>query len=244
MLRIKNINSYYGQVHVLKNVSMHINEGEILTLIGANGAGKTTTLNSINGLLMPREGKIFFRDNDVTGTNPDRLVEKGIAQVPEGRQIFRPMTVLENLELGGYLIYKSHGRKQLVTDIEKMYDMFPILKEREVQYAGTLSGGEQQMLAIAMALMCKPRLLLLDEPSMGLAPIIIREIFNTILKLKEAGVTVLLVEQNAKAALKIADRGYVMETGKIILEEKASELLKNREVQRAYLGRDKQEEWE
>jgi branched-chain amino acid transport system ATP-binding protein len=244
MLRLKNINSYYGQVHVLKNVSMHINEGEILTLIGANGAGKTTTLNSINGLIPPREGKIFFRDNEVTGTKPDRLVEKGIAQVPEGRQIFRPMTVFENLELGGYLIYKSHGRRQLTADIEKMYDMFPILKEREGQYAGTLSGGEQQMLAIAMALMCRPKLLLMDEPSMGLAPLIIREIFNTIVKLKEAGVTVLLVEQNAKAALKIADRGYVMETGKIILEEKASELLENREVQRAYLGREKQEDWE
>ena len=245
MLRLVNVNSYYGLVHVLKNVSLHVDKGETVTLIGANGAGKTTTLRSISGLHSVKEGKIEFEGNDITGFRAEKLVRLGIAQVPEGRQIFRPMTVFENLELGGNLIFKMHGKKQMKAGIDEMFDLFPILKERQEQYAGTLSGGEQQMLAIAMALMCRPRLLLLDEPSMGLAPLIVKEIFKTISRLKEdSDLTVLLVEQNANAALKIADRGYVMETGKIILEEEANALMKNQEVKRAYLGKDQREIWE
>ncbi len=245
MLRLVNVNSYYGLVHVLKNVSLHVDKGETVTLIGANGAGKTTTLRSISGLHSVKEGKIEFEGNDITGLRAEKLVRLGIAQVPEGRQIFRPMTVFENLELGGNLIFKMHGKKQMKAGIDEMFDLFPILKERQEQYAGTLSGGEQQMLAIAMALMCRPRLLLLDEPSMGLAPLIVKEIFKTISRLKEdSDLTVLLVEQNANAALKIADRGYVMETGKIILEEEANALMKNQEVKRAYLGKDQREIWE
>lgn len=245
MLRLKNINCYYGLVHVLKNVSLHVNKGETVTLIGANGAGKSTTLRSISGLHAVKEGKIEFNGKDISNLSAEKVVQFGIAQVPEGRQIFRPMTVIENLELGGYLIYKQQGKKQLKSGIDEMFDMFPILKERQKQYAGTLSGGEQQMLAIAMALMCKPQLLLLDEPSMGLAPLIVKEIFNTISRLREeTDLTVLLVEQNANLALKIADRGYVMETGKIIIEEKADALMKNQEVVRAYLGKDKREIWE
>jgi len=245
MLRLVNVNSYYGLVHVLKNVSLHVSKGEVVTLIGANGAGKTTTLRSISSLHPVREGEIFFNDKEVTGLGAEKLVGLGLAQVPEGRQIFWPMTVIENLELGGYLIYKQHGKKQLKAGIDEMFAMFPILKERRRQYAGTLSGGEQQMLSIAMALMCKPRLLLLDEPSMGLAPLIVKEIFKVIVQLKEeVGLTVLLVEQNANAALKVADRGYVMETGKIILEDDADALMKNQEVIRAYLGKDQREIWE
>jgi branched-chain amino acid transport system ATP-binding protein len=245
MLRLVNVNSYYGLVHVLKNISLHVSKGEVVTLIGANGAGKTTTLRSISSLQPVREGEIFFNDKKVTGLGAEKLVSLGLAQVPEGRQIFWPMTVIENLELGGYLIYKQHGKKQLKAGIDEMFAMFPILKERRRQYAGTLSGGEQQMLSIAMALMCKPRLLLLDEPSMGLAPLIVKEIFKVIVQLKEeVGLTVLLVEQNANAALKVADRGYVMETGKIILEDDADALMKNQEVIRAYLGKDQREIWE
>jgi branched-chain amino acid transport system ATP-binding protein len=245
MLRLVNVNSYYSLVHVLKNLSLHVHKGEIVTLIGANGAGKSTTLRSISGLHPVKEGKIYFRDIDITNKPTEQLVKLGIAHVPEGRQIFWPMTVMDNLELGGFLIYKIHGKKQLKKSIDEMYELFPILKQRQNQYAGTLSGGEQQMLAIAMALMTKPEFILLDEPSMGLAPLIIREIFRVISELKnETGLTVLLVEQNANAALRIADRGYVMETGKIILEQDALSLLKNQEVKRAYLGRDKREIWE
>ena len=245
MLRLVNINSYYGLVHVLRNLSLHVHKGEIVTLIGANGAGKSTTLRSISGLHPVKEGKIYFKDIDITNKPTEQLVRLGIAHVPEGRQIFWPMTVMDNLELGGFLIYKTHGKKQLKKSIDEMYELFPILKQRQHQYAGTLSGGEQQMLAIAMALMTKPEFVLLDEPSMGLAPLIIREIFRVISELKnETGLTVLLVEQNANAALGIADRGYVMETGKIILEQEAASLLKNQEVKRAYLGRDKREIWE
>jgi branched-chain amino acid transport system ATP-binding protein len=245
MLRLVNVNSYYGLVQVLRNISLHVNKGEIVTLIGANGAGKSTTLRSISGLHPVREGSLLFKGRDVTNKRTESLVKLGIAQVPEGRQIFWPMSVKDNLELGGYLTYKMHGKKQLGMDIEKMLELFPILRERRSQYAGTLSGGEQQMLAIAMALMARPELLLLDEPSMGLAPLIVKEIFRVISDLKEqTGLTVLLVEQNAGAALKIADRGYVMETGKIILEQDAASLLQNQEVKRAYLGRDKREIWE
>jgi branched-chain amino acid transport system ATP-binding protein len=242
MLRLVNLNSYYGLVHVLKNVSLHVNKGEIVTLIGANGAGKTTTLRSISGLHEVKDGEISFKKQDIKNQRAERLVKLGMAHVPEGRQIFWPMTVMDNLEIGGYLIYKHEGKKNLRDSISEMFEMFPILRERRDQLAGTLSGGEQQMLAIAMALMGQPDLLLLDEPSMGLAPMIVKEIFQTIIRLRqESGLTVLLVEQNANAALKIADRGYVMETGKIILEEKASDLLTNQEVRRAYLGRDQKE---
>ncbi len=245
MLRLVNVNSYYGLIHILKNVSMHVSEGEIVTMLGANGAGKTTTLRTISGLQPVRRGKIFFHDQEITGASPEKLVSMGIAHVPEGRQIFRPMSVYDNLELGGYLIYKHYGKKQLKTDIEQTFALFPILKERRTQYAGTLSGGEQQMLAIAMALMSRPRLLLLDEPSMGLAPLIIKDIFQMIAKLQaDRKLTVLLIEQNANAALKIADRGYVIETGKIVLEENAGKLMTNQEVKRAYLGREQKEIWE
>jgi branched-chain amino acid transport system ATP-binding protein len=245
MLRLVNVNSYHSLVHVLRNLSLHVHKGEIVTLIGANGAGKSTTLRSISGLHPVKQGKIYFKDIDITNKPTEQLVKLGIAHVPEGRQIFWPMTVMDNLELGGFLIHKNHGKKQLKKSIEEMYELFPILKQRQNQYAGTLSGGEQQMLAIAMALMTKPEFILLDEPSMGLAPLIIREIFRVILELKnEIGLTVLLVEQNANAALSIADRGYVMEIGKIILEQDAISLLKNQDVKRAYLGRDKREIWE
>jgi branched-chain amino acid transport system ATP-binding protein len=245
MLRLVNVNSYFGLVHVLKNISMHINEGEIVTLLGANGAGKTTTLRAISGLQPVRGGKIVYYGKEITGAFPEKLVELGIALVPEGRQLFRPMSVYENLELGGHIIYKLYGKKKLKADIEGMFLLFPILKERKAQLAGTLSGGEQQMLAIAMALMARPKLLLLDEPSMGLAPLIIKDIFKLIAQLQdERNLTVLLIEQNANAALKIADRGYVMETGRIVLEESAKALMSNQEVKRAYLGKDQKEIWE
>jgi branched-chain amino acid transport system ATP-binding protein len=245
MLRLVNVNSYFGLVHVLKNISMHINEGEIVTLLGANGAGKTTTLRAISGLQPVRGGKIVYHGKEITGAFPEKLVELGIALVPEGRQLFRPMSVYENLELGGHIVYKLYGKKQLRTDIDGMFHLFPILKERKSQLAGTLSGGEQQMLAIAMALMARPKLLLLDEPSMGLAPMIIKDIFKLIAQLQdERNLTVLLIEQNANAALKIAVRGYVMETGRIVLEESAKALMSNQEVKRAYLGKDQKEIWE
>ncbi len=245
MLRLVNVNSYYGLVHILKNVSVHVNEGEIVSMLGANGAGKTTTLRAISGLQPVRAGKIYFDGREITNMSPEKLVEMGLAHVPEGRQIFQPMSVYDNLELGGYLVYKRHGKKTLKSDIEQIFGLFPILRDRRDQYAGTLSGGEQQMLAIAMALMARPRLLLLDEPSMGLAPMIVKEIFQRVADLQaEHKLTVLLIEQNARAALRIADRGYVIETGKIVLEEEAGELLANQEVKRAYLGKDQREIWE
>jgi branched-chain amino acid transport system ATP-binding protein len=245
MLRLVNVNSAYGLVRVLRNVSLHVDAGEIVTLIGANGAGKSTTLRAISGLQPVQDGNIAFEGREIANQRAERLVRFGIAQVPEGRQIFRPMTVRENLELGGYLVYKMHGSRQLQESMEEMFELFPILRERREQLAGTLSGGEQQMLAIAMALMTRPKLLLLDEPSMGLAPLIVKEIFRTIARLQEAdGLTVLLVEQNAAAALGVADRGYVMETGRIILQDRADALLENPEVRRAYLGRDQKEIWE
>ncbi|MFP4307327.1 MAG: ABC transporter ATP-binding protein [Desulfococcaceae bacterium] len=245
MLRLVNVNSAYGLVRVLRNVSLHVDAGEIVTLIGANGAGKSTTLRAVSGLQPVQDGNIAFEGREIANQRAERLVRFGIAQVPEGRQIFRPMTVRENLELGGYLVYKMHGSRQLRESMEEMFELFPILRERREQLAGTLSGGEQQMLAIAMALMTRPKLLLLDEPSMGLAPLIVKEIFRTIARLQETdGLTVLLVEQNAAAALGVADRGYVMETGRIILQDRADALLENPEVRRAYLGRDQKEIWE
>ncbi|MBP1751860.1 MAG: livF [Geobacteraceae bacterium] len=246
MLRIKNINTYYGQVHALKNVSLHLHAGEIVTLIGANGAGKTTVLNSLSAITPPKSGEILFEGSTIKNLSADRIVDLGISQVPEGRQIFKPLSVEDNLELGAYLRFrKREGRASIRKDIEHVFHLFPRLSERRRQIAGTLSGGEQQMLAIGRALMAKPKILLLDEPSMGLAPLVVKDIFKVVSKLRsEQGTTILLVEQNAKAALAIADRGYVLETGKVILEEKASELLENKEVQRAYLGKDKKEIWE
>ena len=246
LLKIKNINTYYGQVHALKNVSLHLNDGEIVTLIGANGAGKTTILNTLSAITPPKSGEILYNGNAITNLTPDRVVDLGISQVPEGRQVFKPLTVEENLELGAYLHYRTkEGRGWVKTGLEEVYSLFPRLKDRRKQMAGTLSGGEQQMLAIGRALMAKPRILLLDEPSMGLAPLVVLEIFSVIENLRrEKGTTVLLVEQNAKAALKMADRGYVLETGRVILEGPASELLFNKEIQRAYLGKEKKDIWE
>jgi branched-chain amino acid transport system ATP-binding protein len=245
MLRVKNINTYYGEVHALKNVSLHLTQGEIVTLIGANGAGKTTLLNTLSAIIPARTGDILFEGKGIVSLSPDRIVDLGISQVPEGRQVFKPLSVEDNLELGAYLRYHKKQKSGIQEDLEMVYDLFPRLRERRKQMAGTLSGGEQQMLAIGRALMARPRLLLLDEPSMGLAPLVVQEIFRVIESLrKEKGTTVLLVEQNAKAALNLADRGYVLETGKVILEGIAAELLENREVQRAYLGKEKKEIWE
>jgi len=246
MLKVTNLNTFYGQVHALKNVSLHLNQGEIVTLIGANGAGKTTMLNSLSALIPPKSGEIFLNGVLIGSLAPDRIVDLGISQVPEGRQVFKPLSVEDNLELGAYLRYrKREGRGAIKSGLDEVYALFPRLFERRKQLAGTLSGGEQQMLAIGRALMARPKILLLDEPSMGLAPLIVQEIFAIIGKLRrEKGTSILLVEQNAKAALKMADRGYVMETGKVILEGMAAELLENKEVQRAYLGKEKKEIWE
>ncbi len=246
MLRLKNINTYYGKVHALKNVSLHLAGGEIVTLIGANGAGKTTILNTISGVTPAGSGDVLFLKEPIQALAPDRVVRLGVSQVPEGRQVFKPMTVEDNLELGAYLRYRAGDPKSdIQRDKQEIFSLFPRLEERRTQAAGTMSGGEQQMLAIGRALMARPKLLLLDEPSMGLAPLVVQEIFRVLRQLRdERGVTILLVEQNAKAALKLADRGYVLETGKVILEGEAAELLENAEVKRAYLGKDKKEIWE
>jgi branched-chain amino acid transport system ATP-binding protein len=246
VLRIKNINTFYGQVHAIKNISLHLAEGEVVTLIGANGAGKTTLLNSLSGIVPPKSGQILFNNTEINHLAPHSIVRQGVSQVPEGRQVFKPLSVEDNLELGAYLHYRIRGGKsETKKDMEMVFELFPILRQRRKQLAGTLSGGEQQMLAIGRALMAKPRLLLLDEPSMGLAPMIVQEILKVIANLsREKKTTVLLVEQNARAALKIAHRGYVLETGRLILEGTADELLENKDVQRAYLGRDKKEIWE
>ena len=234
MLKIKNIQTYYGNIQALKDVSIEINEGEIVTLIGANGAGKTTTLMSISGISPPRSGEILLDGDPITHMNPEKIVEKGIIQVPEGRRIFPDMTVVENLEMGAFL----RTNKQLVQqDLNYVMTLFPILEKRRSQLGGTLSGGEQQMLAISRALMARPRILLLDEPSLGLAPLIIKQIFDIIRQInKESNTTIFLVEQNANQALKLADRGYVMENGRITLVDKASSLLANDDVRKAYLG--------
>jgi len=245
MLKLKNIDAFYGKVHALKNVSLHLKRGEIVTLIGANGAGKTTLLNTLCGVVPAARGEILLEGKSLVAVAPDRVVARGLSQVPEGRQVFNPLTVEENLELGAYLRFRAGEKDEIAADLERIYLLFPRLKERRRQAAGTLSGGEQQMLAIGRALMAKPRLLLLDEPSMGLAPLVVQEIFRVIQRLRdEEGTTILLVEQNARAALKVAERGYVLETGKVILEGRADELLENKDVQRAYLGRDKKEIWE
>ncbi|HYA87675.1 MAG TPA: ABC transporter ATP-binding protein [Nitrospirota bacterium] len=238
MLRIRNLDSGYGSLNVLRRLSIHVKPGEIVTIIGANGAGKTTLLKTITGLLKAQAGEIFFNGADICRVPTDRIVFGGCSLVPEGRQVFPAMPVKENLLLGAYVQFRRGDRHNVEIDLAHVYDLFPMLKQRERQLAGTLSGGEQQMLAIARALMARPKLIMLDEPSMGLAPLMVKEIFNIILKIREEGNTVLLVEQNARSALKIANRGYVLETGRIILEGEAEDLLANRNVQRAYLGRD------
>ncbi|MFC1843242.1 ABC transporter ATP-binding protein [Thermodesulfobacteriota bacterium] len=237
MLKVRNLEAGYGKLRVLKRISMHVDPGEIVTIIGANGAGKTTLLHTITGLVKVGSGEIFFNDKNLSTISPEKIVFSGCSLVPEGRQVFSTMTVQENLLLGGY-VQKKRDRSNLDDEIKRVYDLFPVLKERENQLAGTLSGGEQQMLAMGRALMAKPSLIMMDEPSTGLAPLIVKSIFQVIIRLREEGNTVLLVEQNAKAALSIADRGYVLETGKIILQGAAEDLLQNRDVQRAYLGRE------
>lgn len=232
LLKVDNLHVYYGSIHAIKGISFEVNEGEIVTLIGANGAGKSTTLNTVAGLLKPRNGSILLHDQNIVGVPADKIVSKGMALCPEGRRIFLQMTVLENLEMGGY----TRPNSELEESIENVYDHFPRLKERYKQVAGTLSGGEQQMLAMGRALMAQPRLLLLDEPSLGLAPLLVKSIFRTIRRISEQGVTVLLVEQNARAALKLASRGYVLEVGNVVMEDTAKGLLANPRVQKAYLG--------
>ncbi|MEA4897068.1 MAG: ABC transporter ATP-binding protein [Christensenellaceae bacterium] len=233
MLKVSDMNVYYDAIHALKQVSFEVREGEIVTLIGANGAGKTSTLHAISGLIRLRSGKIVFLDKEIQSVAAHDILKMGLAQVPEGRRIFAKMTVLENLEMGAYA---RVDRAALPGDLEKVYKSFPRLRERRRQLAGTLSGGEQQMLAMGRALMSSPKLLMMDEPSMGLSPILVKEIFSIIKEINRQGVTVLLVEQNARMALSIADRAYVCETGKIVMSGPAKELLASEEVKKAYLG--------
>lgn len=232
MLKVEDVHVYYGAIHALKGVSFAIAKGELVTLLGANGAGKTTTLKTLSGLLRPQSGRIELEGASLHGAEPHVIVERGVAHTPEGRKIFPRFNVLENLQIGGY----TRAKKSLSSDIERVFELFPRLKERQKQVAGTLSGGEQQMLAIGRALMVRPKLLLLDEPSMGLAPKIVEQILATIRSINESGVTVLLVEQNAAMALAISHRGYVLETGAVVLHGTASELVGNDFVRQAYLG--------
>jgi len=233
MLEVNDLNVYYGAIHALKGVSFRLEQGEIVALIGANGAGKSTTLNTISGLYHPRKGNVIFQEKLISEEPPQDIVRMGITQVPEGRKIFGPLTVMENLEMGAYTI---DDKKVIEENIETMFALFPRLKERKSQMGGTLSGGEQQMLAIARGLMSNPKLLLLDEPSMGLAPILVEQIFDIIQDINERGTSILLVEQNAQMALSISDRGYVLETGKVVLEGDSQKLLKDPMVVKAYLG--------
>ena len=237
MLRIKNLEAGYGKIRVLKKISMHVDHGEIVSLIGANGAGKTTLLSTITGLVKARGGEVVLQGENIEKMAADKIVFKGCSLVPEGRQVFSTMTVKENLVLGGYVQHKK-GKSEFRHNLDYVYELFPVLEERSEQLAGTLSGGEQQMLAMGRALMAKPALIMMDEPWTGLAPLIVKDIFGVIKRLRDEGNTVLLIEQNAKAALGISDRGYVLETGKIILQGPAEDLLANNDVQRAYLGRD------
>ena len=232
MLEVTDLHVYYGEIHALKGISFQVSKGEIVTLLGNNGAGKTTTLRTLSGLLSPRQGDVRFEGHSLVGVAAHDIVLKGITHVPEGRRIFNRLTVVENLEMGAY----TRGDPQIASDMEHVFTTFPRLKERRTQVAGTLSGGEQQMLAIGRALMARPRLLLLDEPSMGLAPVLVEQIFDTVQTINRQGVTILLVEQNAAMALSIAERGYVLETGRLPLEGPARELADNPEVRRAYLG--------
>ena len=232
MLDVKNINVYYGAIHAVKDISFQVNEGEIVTLIGANGAGKTTTLQTVSGLLHARTGSIEFLGQPIQNVPASKLVGRGLAQVPEGRRVFQQMTVEENLEMGGF----TQPASTIAPGLERVYEQFPRLKERRRQVAGTLSGGEQQMLAMGRALMSNPKLLMLDEPSMGLAPLLVEQIFDIIKELHRAGTTILLVEQNAQMALSVADRGYVLETGRVTLTGPGRELLADEAVKKAYLG--------
>lgn len=238
MLKIRNLASGYGKIKVLKNISMHVDPGEIVTIIGANGAGKTTLLSTIAGLVKATSGEAIFKEADILKCKAATIPGLGCVMVPEGRQVFATMSVEENMLLGGHPVQKQ-GKAVINELLEHQYELFPILRDRKDQLAGTLSGGEQQMLAMGRALMSKPSLVMMDEPSTGLAPLIVKEIFQIIVRLRDEGNTVLLVEQNAKAALGIADRGYVLETGKIIVQGPAEDLLENKDVQRAYLGREK-----
>jgi branched-chain amino acid transport system ATP-binding protein len=233
LLRVEDVHTYYGSIEALKGISIEVHEGEIVTLIGANGAGKSTTLRSINGLNHPRRGSIHFRERDITRDPPHDIVRRGISQSPEGRKLFPRMSVLENLEMGAF---QRSDRSELRGDLERVYSLFPRLAERKQQRAGTLSGGEQQMVAIGRALMARPGLLLLDEPSMGLAPIFVERVFETIVEINKQGTTILLVEQNAMMALDVANRGYVLETGKVALADDAKALRRNEQVRKSYLG--------
>jgi branched-chain amino acid transport system ATP-binding protein len=233
MLEVRDLHVHYGSIRALKGISLEVKEGEMVALIGANGAGKTTLLNTLSGFNRPKQGEILFRGGKIQGLPPDEIVARGMIQVPEGRSILTQMTVLENLEMGAYIRKDS---QEVRRDLDKILERFPRLQERRGQLGGTLSGGEQQMLAIGRALMGRPQLLLLDEPSMGLSPLLVREVFQIIREIKTAGTTLLLVEQNARMALREADRGYVLENGSIVFQESAGELLKSRLVQEAYLG--------
>ena len=232
LLSLQDVHTYYGHIHALQGVTIEVGRGEIVTLIGANGAGKTTTLKTISGLLRPREGSVVYDGTDISKTQPHTLVQLGIGHAPEGRRIFSRLTVYENLQMGAY----TRDQKTIGPDIDRVFALFPRLKERSGQQGGTLSGGEQQMLAIGRALMCEPRLLLLDEPSLGLAPILVQQVFATIKEISSQGVTILLVEQNALQALTIANRGYVLQTGNVVLSGPADELIQNEMVRKAYLG--------
>ena len=244
MLRVESISAFYGAIQALRNVSVHVSAGEIVTLLGANGAGKSTLLKIISGIHIPAKGRLWFGGQNITGLPAERILHLGVGQVPEGRQIFAPLSVLDNLILGAYVRFRREEKKEVLKDFDSIFELFPVLKERTKQRAGTLSGGEQQMVAIGRTLMARPKLLLLDEPSMGLAPKVVNDIFQTIQTLRSRATTILLVEQNAKAALKVADRGYIIETGRIILEGETQDLLNNKEVQRAYLGKEYREIWE
>jgi|UniRef100_A0A7V3YH11 branched-chain amino acid transport system ATP-binding protein len=235
VLQIENLHVFYGGIHALKGVSLLVPRGTIVALIGANGAGKSTMLRTVSGLVRPREGRILFEGQDITGESPHRIVEMGIAMVPEGRRIFPNLTVMENLLLGAYTRRDHQGLKK---DLEWVFSLFPRLRERTWQKGGTLSGGEQQMLAVARALMSRPRLLMMDEPSLGLAPLLVREIFHIVRELLQSGVTILLIEQNAKAALEIAHYAYVLETGRVTLEGEGKKLLEDERVRKAYLGEE------
>lgn len=238
MLKLKDLEVSYGAINALKGISLKVPQGKIITLIGANGAGKSTTLRSIVGLAKAQNGHISYNDKELIGLKPKEIVKRGITLVPEGRRIFTNLTVLENIKIGAYM---RNDKPEIEKDIAWVYSLFPRLKERHWQLAGTLSGGEQQMLAVGRALMARPRLLMMDEPSLGLAPLVVKEIFNIINKIHEDGITILLIEQNANLALKIADYGYVLETGKIVLEGTGKELLENETVKEAYLGKKKEQ---
>jgi branched-chain amino acid transport system ATP-binding protein len=236
MLRIEGLTAGYDSIQVLKNVSLKVPKGKVVSIIGANGAGKTTLLKSISGLVKINKGRIFYKDKNIAGMPANRIVGLGLSQVPEGRQIFAHLNVLDNIHLGAYLYFKRNNRLEIKERVDRIYEIFPILETRSKQIAGTLSGGEQQMLAIARALMARPELLLLDEPSMGIAPLIVREIFSVIQQLNDSGTTVLLVEQNARVALKVAHHSYVLERGEIVMEGLSGELLNNPRVKEVYLG--------